>query len=248
MTDAQIFTYATETDLAWLNCSLRSVQRYWNSSFPPIVVTTLAAKNLLPRVVSELKAKVYFESVGKDKNLGKAMAYLNADCFVNTDLILFLDPECLFTRPCSAQCFTDDGVPVIFTDTLENTVYRSPCSMQNVLYVVKDIINELFGIDMDNDYERRIPVIFNRNSVRKTRTAIQKETHRPLNETLAGIYLRPYNILGAFCENFENGNYHWQHVSNAPAPFMRKFSASSHDPTKGAGLQEVTRILCQAAA
>jgi hypothetical protein len=248
MIDAQIFTYATEKDLAWLNCSLRSIQRYWNSSFAPIIITSSGCRNALPRVVSEVKARVFFEQSGTDKNLGRAMAHLHADCYVNTDLILFLDPECLFTRSCSAQSFTDNDVPVIFTDSWENTVYRSPCALQNVMYLCRDIVSEFFDITMDNDYERRIPVIFNRHSIRKARLAIQKETHRPLNETLAGIYsdyLRPFNILGAFCENFENGNYQWQHISSAPAPFVRKFSSATQDPTKGNDLAEVNRILCQ---
>ena len=251
MIDAQIFTYATEKDIAWLNCCLRSVQRFWNSNFTPIIVATLPCKKSLPRVVSELKARVFFEPPGTDKNLGKALAHLSADCFVNTDLILFLDPECLFTRPCSAQSFTEDDVPVIFTDSWENTIYRSPCSLQNALYLCRDIVNEFFDITMDKDYERRIPVIFNRHSIRKARHAIQKESHRPLNETLAGIYsdyLRPSSILGAFCEHFENGNYRWEHISSAPAPFVRRFSSLTQDPTKGNDLAEVTRILCQSQA
>jgi hypothetical protein len=251
MIDAQVFTYVTEKDLAWLNCSLRSVQRFWNSSFPPIIIATASCRNSLPRVVSEVKARVFFEPPGMDKLLGKALAHLNADCYVNTDLVLFLDPECLFIQPCSAQCFTDDGIPVIFTETWENILYRSPCTLQNILHLCRDIINEFFDIVMANDYEMRIPVIFNRHSIRKARKAIQKETHRPIEETLAGIYseyLRPFNILGAFCEKFENGSYHWEHISTAPAPFVRKFSATSQDPTCGRDLAEVTRILCRAAA
>jgi hypothetical protein len=247
--DAQLFIYADSKQLRWLNCCLRSAQRYWHSNHPPMLLLSPEYRKLMPKVVSELGSYVVFREPLASRKHSQTYAFLTADSYVVSGKILFMEPDALFTCHCSCEDFVEEDKPKVIASKVKDIVYHSSPDIRNAISVCASIIDELFDSPMEDDYESCCPHMFMRSTIRDTREAIERHAHRPLFDVITNIHshgLLPWNIIGTYSHLFQSNWYCWAHENGSPS-LVRRFCGDIQDPTRGHDMEEVHRILCSAA-
>jgi hypothetical protein len=240
MLDAEILVCAGSRDLPWLNCSLRSIKRFWEGAYAPIIVVPPECRNELPSVVHELKCTVVLKPVTQH-----AYVRMTIDCYLSAPMVLCMDVRGMFTRPCSIATFTDSTrKPILAVESYAEAVAR-PGADPSCVVNRKDTADDLLDVDSVYDYTAREPLVFYRHSVRRTREIIEERSKRPM-----AVIMRNYcpeywsfgNVVGTHIWSKERNSYQLVPAKECPAAPIRIFSGCM-DPTKGEDLREVQRIL-----
>lgn len=240
MLDAQIFICSGVRELPWLNCSLRSVQRYWSGAYAPIIAIPPECRKSLPSIVNELKCVVILQPV-------EFHAYLRMtiDCYMSAQMVMFMDVHDMLTKECRCNTFTDaQHRPVLSTEEYSSTLCRPDADNSCVLNR-RSLTEDLLDFESPYEYTAREPILFHRHSIRRAREMIEAKNRRPLSDLMRNYcedYFSVANVVGSYVWQKERSAYHHTPISECTAVPMRQFLGIT-DPTKGTDFEEVQRIL-----
>jgi hypothetical protein len=234
MIDTQLLILTWHQDLNWLNACLRGVERYWRASRPPFIVATPECETIMPKVVSELGCQVKYVRQEGDSRFGQQYLKMIADTYVQADAILYTDSDCMFTRECTAEDFCIDGKPLVVTERYDNILPTAIEPDRICLEGYRRAAKSLIDYYPEHEFMRRHPFFFYRNSVTNLRKHIEHNAGTALEPAMRQFnsgQISEFNLMGAFCYNFERGRYYFTDTHEAPPQLIRQFHSWSQDPS-----------------
>lgn len=244
--DCQLLICTYPPDLQWLDYSLRSVQKYWQSNLPPYIIATPECRGQMPRISDKLGCTVAFEPQNPDHHRGQIYIKMTADQYIEAPLILITDSDCLFTRACTVEDFMVKGRPIVTMEAYSTLIPRSIPPDQNCFANYKEVIGTVLHLLAEHEYMRRHPFLFYRDHIRDVRERIESIMNKPLHEVMQGYhsgYFSEFNLFGAYCRAKHLDEYYWQDVLSAQPSIIRQFHSHSQSPLAGESGEEVARIL-----
>lgn len=195
-----IFIKTWKNDLEWLKYCLQAIRKYC-SGFDEIVIAADAG------CVDEVRAfcgNARVESVEEWANgyIQQQWFKLNADKYVNSEYILFVDSDTIFHTHVTPETFFRDSNPVFlrtrYADLGDSRVAR-------LAQKWRGITESYVGWDVIWEYMRRIPIIVRSSTLNKIR-----EMMPDLEQRLRSIdkhQFSEFNVIGAFIDKNESDKY-----------------------------------------
>lgn len=217
---AQLFIVTYARDLDWLAVSLRSIAKYWTSGLPPLIVANKDSMGKLPGAVHALGCTVHWVDLWSDGRRDQIYLKMIADTLVSpeAEAVLFLDSDCLFTRPVTPDLLCDpEGRPFIrmrsYASALAEGINgRRLNEIEAWSYRgYADVVREtLTGSSPRYEYMQAMPYLFYTETVRRTREAILRRTGKSLKEVMLGYHsslFSEFNLFGAYAHLFAPERY-----------------------------------------
>lgn len=197
---ASIFIKTWKNDLRWLHYCLKSIERY-GSGFEDVVVVT--DSDCLDETI-EIAKTARVESAEKWPNgyIHQQWVKLNVDSYVNTELVLFVDSDCIFFREFSPESFIQDGRPILLK-TRYTELGADPVSVVALKW--KQITQAYVRWNVEWEYMRKMPMMFHVDSV----TAVRKFVpyfERRLRK-IEKHEFSEFNVIGAYVDRKEQSRY-----------------------------------------
>lgn len=214
MVDIFIRTY--EKDLPWLVYCLQSIHKYVTGYRNIIVCIPDGQVHLLkdfniPIVVT---CPNY-----KNDYLGQQVSKLRAYERTNADYFLFVDSDCVFTKPCDVNVYLHKDKPVIL---------KTPYSTIPEVKFWQDITEKAIGFKPAFEFMRRIPLMYHRSTLEKTDSHMVNFHGCSLEHYVISQPNREFsefNLLGAFAHKNEYDKYYWIDTTKDELPelYCRQF-------------------------
>lgn len=195
-----IFIKTWKNDLKWLRYCLQAINRYC-SGFDEIVI---AADAGCADEVRMFSAGARVESVEEWPNgyIQQQWFKLNADRYVTSEYILFVDSDTIFHTQATPETFFRDGSPVFlrtrYTDLGDSHVAKLA---QKWRWITQSYV----GWDVEWEYMRRIPIIVRSSTLKNIREMLPD-----LEQRLMAIdehQFSEFNVIGAYIDKKEPGQY-----------------------------------------
>lgn len=201
-----IFIKTCSKDLPWLDYCLKSIRKF-GSGFAELVV--MADEDC--RGSSILNGlRVHYCSVPANGYLYQQVCKLNADRLLNSDLILFVDSDCVFHRPFSPAAFTKEGKPILLKERWERFSHDHP------VHCWKAITERHTSFPVAFEYMRRLPIIHHRDALRVVREAQPELSSSLLSRS--DREFSEFNLIGAYADHVIPGKYWMLEVGVDPLP------------------------------
>ena len=242
--DWQLLILTYPPDLNWLDVCLRSVKKYVDLVHRPLVIATPECQGVMPE--SSAGCEIVFEPQNADHHRGQVYIKMNADKYIESELVFITDSDCLFTRKCSVDDFCHDGKPIVNMEAYSDLIPRSKWEDQNCFYRYKTAIANTLKLLTEYEYMRQHPFLFYRDHIRDCREKIESVCNKPLLEVMQEYdsgYFSEFNLFAAYCRDKHPDMYHWQHWTLAYPLIIRQFHSHSESPYAGNAAAEVARIL-----
>ncbi len=233
--DIFIRTYAR--DIEALKYCLRSIEKFC-TGFRDIIITIPAKDRHL--LGYDPKYKVITVQHYANDYLGQQATKLAAHEYSqDSDLILFVDSDCIVLEPVTPQSFMVDGKPLILKTKYEELGDSVPWL---------PITEKAIGFKPVYEYMRRLPLMYwrehlsqlkNYMQIRHTKkldTYISEQPHNAFSE---------FNALGAFCEKYYSDAYHFQDTQDGvpKAIVMQYWSHDMPNENKESMIKKIEKIL-----
>lgn len=248
--DAQIFIPTFSRDLAWLECCLRSIRKYWRSSFPCVIWANVDCRGRLPNLVEELQCKVRFVESWSDGRRDQIYSKMMTDTFeeITSSLVLFVDSDCLFTMPTvTADLCTPEGKPFVSTKTYEEILALNLQETERWAYhgyqnAVQDVLT---GRPVVNEYMQVQPFLYYKSTIEKTRSLIEGRMRKTL-QTVSTSYhssqFSEFNFFGACAQFYEPERYDFLPPPEWPERRIRVYHSWSMSPdSERASVEEILK-------
>ncbi len=196
-----IFIRTYKNDLDWLQYCLKSITKYV-TGYDKIVVCI--PENQV-RLLGDFNLdNIVTCPVYKDDYLGQQLSKLMADTYCNTDYVVYVDSDCVFTEPVdlSKRMFFE-GKPIIYK-THYSKVGTAICWKEPT----EKALNKK-GIEWE--FMRRMPIIYKSETIKDLRDYLELIHNRPLENHVIDRPFREYsefNVLGAYADSFCPEEYH----------------------------------------
>lgn len=161
-------------DFAFAEYSLRSVQKFAKGFGEKIIAVPAPDGDLFREMAGEFGFEVRTFDEWPDKGFVHHEAIIcEADAWCpQSDAILHLDADCLFTEPVNASDYFVDGRPILYGQRFESFVHYPN------RYGWKRCVQEATGIDPEWETMCRHPAVHLRRTYELTREAITAHTGR----------------------------------------------------------------------
>lgn len=244
--DAQLFIRTWIRDIDWLRMCMQSVNRFWKSPYPTVIVADSNCAPLMSDVGRCPAYRVFYRDRKEVKgqglhNTGRRHSIelgMNADQFCTADVILCSDSDCLFTRECSADDFCEAENIIIhgklnFCDPVNQLCYDW----------YKRATKECLGIESEYECLIHPPFMFRRETFTNCRKAIEAHCGDNLHnvmERYAPGWFSEWSTLGSFALARESG-----YVVHPPKPKDERILAEFHSwsETPASKREEIQKIL-----
>lgn len=201
-----IFIRTYKNDLQWLQYCLKSIHKYV-TGFNEIVVC-------IPEDQAHLLKDFNLKNVVicpaySDDYLGQQISKLNADLYCESDYVMYVDSDCVFTRPFDCNELINNGNPVMYKTNYErlgNAVAWKP--------ITEKSLNKK---DIEFEYMRRLPLMYRSETIADLReymglihgvTMEQYVVSQPFKE------FSEFNTLGAFADFFCPEKYEFKNTDD----------------------------------
>lgn len=194
---ASIFIKSWKQDLPWLHYCLRSIRKF-GSGFEGI--TLVVDESCTPRMMKDFNLSgVTLVRVPDWENgyVQQQAVKLSAGQMISSDLILFVDSDCIFHTPFSPESFMRDGKPVLL-----KTKYGNLGGAE----AWKAITEAVVGWPVEYEYMRRLPWMYRRDTLFAFKNTFPELI--PKLKTLKDRSFSEFNALGAFIDRYESHLYH----------------------------------------
>ncbi len=197
-----IFIRSYKKDFAWLKYCLLSIEKFVSGHRKVIICVPEADLEHLD--CSEIKGIVITwipvcENGYIDQQINKLHAYKLTDA----DNILFVDSDCYFIKPTDISEYFIRGLPILMKTKYES-VGDAICW--------KRPTEEILGCEVSFEYMRRLPMLLKRSTLQKfdeKYNSLALANRRALSE---------FNLLGAFAEGNQIGEYYVIDTEKDPYP------------------------------
>lgn len=197
-----IFIRTYEKDLEALSYCLRSIEKFCKG-FRHVIITIPAKDRHL--LGYDPRYKVHAVPHYHNDYLGQQATKLYADVYTDADLVMFLDSDCIVTKPITPSSFMKKGKPFQL-----KTKYSE---MSGDVLNWQGITSRALGFTPEYEYMRRHPLMYWKEHFSQLRNAMQVK-HNTKLETY--VMSQPnnsfseFNVLGAFCERYYPNMYEFQ--------------------------------------
>lgn len=201
---ASIFIKTCRKDLPWFKLCIDSIDKYC-AGFDEVVI--VADESCRGHITSQIGDIAYAED-WPNGYIQQQAVKLNADTYVTSDNILFVDSDCVFFAPCTPESFMREGKPVL----LKTHYSRLEGSGATAW---REITKKFTGYDVEWEYMRRIPCMYRSSTFSKFREAIPDLIDRLRSVTDKSF--SEFNAIGAFIDRFDSDDYYisdtdvWMH-------------------------------------
>lgn len=195
-----IFIRTYKNDLPWLQYCLRSIHKYV-TGYDKIIVcipenqVSLLNDFNLPKVIA---CPIY-----KDDYLGQQISKLNADIYCESEYVLYVDSDCVFTKPFDCNSLFFNGKPI---------VYKTHYDKVGDAICWKEITEKTLNRPVEWEFMRRLPLLYKSETIKDLREYIELIHGKDLETYVVSQPNRHYsefNSLGAFAYFFCNEEYHF---------------------------------------
>jgi hypothetical protein len=190
-----IFIKTCSKDLPWLDYCLKSIRKF-GSGFSELVI--MADQDCYGSPVLD-NVDVRYCPVPANGYLYQQVCKLNADKVLNSDLILFVDSDCVFTHPFTPETFTRAGLPVLIKERW------SRFNSEHPVHCWKAITERHTDFEVEFEYMRRMPLIHDRRIFEIVRgccpglaASLMQRMDREFSE---------FNLLGAYADHVIPDSY-----------------------------------------
>lgn len=238
---AQIFIPTFEGDLKWLDVCLRSIDKYWTSPFAPIIAADNGCRGKIRDSGRDIRYVFRWSDGRRDQVYLKMMADTMVDTEAET--ILFMDSDCLFTKPSCTDDFCRHGLPMIKMMSYQKLYAMYP-EHASILQAYKRSIWECLNVGTAYEYMRVQPFLFFKDTVTDVRIEIELRSCKTLQEVMVRYpsnTFSEFNFFGAYAHDQEDDRYCFLTPENWGESRVRQFHSwtSSPDSEK----EEIDRIL-----
>lgn len=222
-----IFIKTREHDYPWLEWCLKGVQKFTSGFGRNIILTSDRTGINAPAgwgcsfVIQEDKEPGY---------LWQQACKLNADQYTDADYILFMDSDCVFTRPVTPDDFIKDGKPIWLHTPLDQA--------RPDQHVWAPVMEKFLGKKPQHEFMRRHPFIVPRWAFQELRTFCQYRHGKSIDEYILGeadpanglsLRFSEWNCLGFFLWEYHKDRVEWVLDSDAgPACVWQGYTHGGH--------------------
>lgn len=201
-----IFIKTCSKDLPWLDYCLRSIDKF-ASGFSELVI--MADEDCRGSHVLDDRA-VHYCPVPANGYLYQQVCKMNADRLLKSELILFVDSDCVFTTAFSPSSFIKDGKPVLLKERWDRFAADHP------VHCWKAITERHTSLKADFEYMRRMPLIHDRKVLELIRytqpwlaASLLNRSDREFSE---------FNVMGVYADTIIPDRYSMVEVGIDPLP------------------------------
>lgn len=211
-TTCDIYIKTFRRDFPWLEWCLKSIEKY-AKGFRKVIVQSPIKPDIegdYEWVQSEDQEPTYLDQQSKK---------LNADFITDSDFILYMDSDCVFTREVTPEEFLVDGKPTWlvtpFSEARDDQSVWIPC------------MEEFTGKKPTHECMRRHPFFVPRWALAEVRKFCEYKHSKTLNDYIISrsvpgnplaLTFSEWNCLGWFLYSFHNDKIHWIDESKDHVP------------------------------
>lgn len=140
-------------DLDWLQLCLRAIECHCHGFSEVVVVVPESSRAWVLRNPLPSCARLIYGPVFSDDYLGQQVTKLQSDLFVEADLIMHVDADCIFTRATQPQDLAPGGRPLVLT---------RPIAELGRHYPWRHPTEEFLGFAVNLDFMQRPPFVYPR--------------------------------------------------------------------------------------
>lgn len=213
-----IFIRSYNKDFEWLSYCVRSIRKFCSGFSEVVLVIPNGQQVQLTREISERIDRLHTVKEHTRGYLDQQITKLQAHHWLpDTDQILFVDSDCLFTTPATPESFMRDDKPLLLKTAYD--VFRRQQEQtgkkQDVL-CWQPITEAAIGFPVAYEYMRRLPILHD------VRTLVEIETRYPRMidhiRSIRGNGFSEFNVIGAVAERYLSHLYHIQDTEAEPLP------------------------------
>jgi len=190
-----IFIKTWKDDVKWLPYTLRSIDLYACGYDEVVIVTDRSCSNLVKAIAGNNRIVVVED--WENGYIQQQWIKLNADAFVTSEYVLFVDSDCVFHTVFTIDDFMREGKSVLLKTKYGNLEGAE---------IWKSITSSFVGFDVEYEYMRRLPWMYRTSSLTNF-----KNRYPHTFEHLSHLTTRDFsefNALGAYIDRYENDQYY----------------------------------------
>lgn len=194
MTTTGVFIKTWTGDIDWLPYCLESIAKYGSGILEVVIASDASCLVEVQRISQG--ARVVSVPDWEEGYIQQQWVKLNADTYLDTDQILFVDSDCVFHTPFSPESYMRDSKPILM-----KTKYGNLGGAE----IWKGITEEFVGFEVKHEYMRRLPWMYLASSLQSFKL---KYPH--IESHLRGLTTRrfsEFNVLGAYIDKYESEKY-----------------------------------------
>lgn len=204
MIDIFIRTYSG--DLEWLKYCLQSIDKF-ASGFNQVIIAIPENQRYLLDSWGLTKEKIVTcKDYGKQDYLGQQISKLYSWRDSEADFILFMDSDCIFTRPTNLSEYFKGGKPII---------YKTDYSKVGDAICWKRVTERFAGFHIQFEYMRQMPLVYWRETLKNVCDWQSNFEQKILSQP--GTLFSEFNLIGAYAEKYESERYEFLQTDLATA-------------------------------
>lgn len=191
-----IFIKTWKDDVKWLPYTLQSIVKYGSGYDQIIIISDQSCLEEVKQITPDYCTVVGVED-WSNGYIQQQWIKLNADTWIWSDHVLFVDSDCVFHSPFSEESYTREGKPILL-----KTRYGDLGGAEKW----KSITSEFVRFEVEYEYMRRLPWMYRTSSL----TNFKNKYPRTLNHliTIRDHGFSEFNALGAFIDKYEKDQYY----------------------------------------
>ncbi len=191
----KIFIKTYQNDLKWLKHCLKSIAKF--TPFEVVIVADQDCKRELDGW-NLTREKVFYVNPSYEGYLYQQEIKLRAFEFVDSEFIMFIDSDCVFTDYITEDFYFVNGKPRMLMTPYED--------IPEVLFW-KEITDKAARYDVEYEFMRCMPLIYRRDTI----INLWKESEHflPLLKGAKNRQFSEFNLMGAYAFKNEKDKYHF---------------------------------------
>lgn len=180
----EIFLVTYARDFRYLKYCLRSIEKFAKGFSGVTILVPNQDVAELRKIIAinyhgeiPIRVKRGTEWVGKGFLWHMAQICRADEWCPKADFVAHLDPDCVFTAPCSPETFFKDGKPVLRYEPFESLAKREPN-----IWNWKIACDNALPFQVNDEGMRGHPEIYTRITYELTRQMVEEKTKMPFNE------------------------------------------------------------------
>lgn len=233
-TDIFIKTYGG--DFEWLKYCLRSIQKYCTGFNKIILVCDEGDKNALEQF-GLTREDVHYIPLEFNGYLFQQWVKLNAHTYSDADYIMFVDSDCVFTKPTTPNDFIKSGKPMILKTPYE--------TIPEVIFW-KELTELTLKEEVEFEYMRRLPLLYRRDTIENCLNHVNQFHEQGLKTFISrqpNHEFSEFNLLGAYAEKYEGDKYKFVDTTKNELPETHILQNWSYGGLKQSKRVEIERLL-----
>ncbi len=225
-----IFIKTYINDLEWLKHCLKSIGKY-ASGFKIVIVADEDCRKIVDswNLTSE---KVYYVRPSYEGYLFQQEIKLRAFEYIDTDLVMFVDSDCIFTDFVTPEFYMRDGKPRMLMTPYED--------IPEVLFW-KEITDKAIQYDVEFEFMRCQPLVYHTSTLVNLWKE-HSEHFMPLLKSAKNRQFSEFNLMGAYAYKYENQHYSFINTRNE-IPYNPMIQFWSYSGMNNKDLTEIKKHL-----